>query len=50
MRLQTAVDVLGNSHEEDVAQHSGNCTTGGVRLDAGAQFVERARNRLSKSH
>ena len=44
VRLQTAVDALGddNSPEATLAPV-------GVRLDACAQFVERARNRLSRA-
>ena len=58
MRLQTAVDTLGDDNSPEAkmlrdalkkAQQEATMAPVGVRLDACAQFVERARNRLSRA-
>ena len=58
MRLQSAVDALGDDNSSEAkmlrdtlkkAQQEATSAPVGVRLDACAQFVERARNRLSKA-
>ena len=55
MRLQTAVDALGDDNSPEAtmlrdalkkAQQDATKVPVGVRFDACAQFVERARNRL----
>ena len=58
MRLQTAVDALGDDNSPEAkmlrdalkkAQMEATLALVGVRLDACAQFVKRARNRLSRA-
>ena len=58
MRLQTAVDALGDDNSPEAkmlrdalkkAQQEATMAPVGVRLDACAQFVERARNGLSRA-
>ena len=59
VRLQTAVDALGDDNSPEAkmlrdalkkAQQEATLAPVGVRLDACAQFVERARNRLSRAN